>query len=103
MEWMVELEDGQIYGPVNIFAVDHLVEEKAARPDAQIQHVKTGKKHRANETARMQLDEIREQREWLQTRESQYGETLKKIRELLRGKPEPLPPPQVLRSRIRKN
>lgn len=40
MEWQIELEDGSLYGPLNLFAVRDLLDSGAITPSARVSHVK---------------------------------------------------------------
>ncbi|MCE9616646.1 MAG: hypothetical protein K8T26_20420 [Lentisphaerae bacterium] len=42
MEWMVDLVDGSCFGPLNIFAVQHLLGDGSVRPESRLVNTRSG-------------------------------------------------------------
>jgi len=60
MDWFVQLVDGKEYGPINVFAVSHLLAEGTADPSARVTHRSTGTAYRADGLESVEIAELRE-------------------------------------------
>lgn len=67
MDWYIKLLDGTSYGPINIFAVTHLLAEGVAQPAAEVTHRNGGAVHRADMLREAEIAEIRERNDTLST------------------------------------
>lgn len=116
MEWMVKLVDGTSYGPLNVFAVHHLISDGIVAPDAELVNHLTGETSSANKLLVREVTAIEDQNKQLAKEIQQKDELLKaeqeqsrkleqELSEALRQKvPVPLEkdaPPKLIRQHIR--
>ena len=77
IEWSVKLVDGSTYGPLNLFALRHLISDGVVGPDAEIVNRKSGKKGTAGEELLAGVVALVAEKEHL-ARELKHRETLLK-------------------------
>jgi chromosome segregation ATPase len=77
MEWAVELVDGGSYGPINMFAVHHLISDGAVAADAKLQNEVTSEAWTADKLLTPEVMAIKTDNEALAAKLKQQAEQLR--------------------------